>query len=67
MTDDARALADELIAEALRHERANDLRRPDWTAAELIETTFPAPRFAVPGLIPEGLTFFAGAPKVGKS
>jgi hypothetical protein len=28
---------------------------------------FPEPRFAVPGLVPEGLTFFAGAPKLGKS
>jgi hypothetical protein len=29
--------------------------------------TFPPARFAVPELIPDGLTFFAGAPKLGKS
>lgn len=29
--------------------------------------TFPPPRWAVPGLIPEGLTILAGAPKLGKS
>lgn len=28
---------------------------------------FPDPKWAVPGLFPEGLTLFAGAPKVGKS
>jgi hypothetical protein len=44
-----------------------DLQRKSWTAAELLGTDFPQPRFAVPGLIPEGLTFFAGAPKLGKS
>jgi hypothetical protein len=42
-------------------------RRTSWTAAELLADEFPEPRFAVPGLIPEGLTFFAGAPKLGKS
>lgn len=29
--------------------------------------TFPDPKWAVPGLIPEGLTLLAGPPKVGKS
>jgi RecA-family ATPase len=38
-----------------------------YSARELMETEFPEPRFAVPALIPEGLTFFAGAPKLGKS
>jgi hypothetical protein len=38
-----------------------------YSARELMETDFPEPRFAVPALIPEGLTFFAGAPKLGKS
>src|SRR5688572_20122765 len=42
-------------------------RRSSWTATDLIATEFPEPRFAVPGLIPEGLTLFAGAPKLGKS
>jgi hypothetical protein len=45
----------------------NGQRRTSWTAVELLADEFPAPRFAVPGLVPEGLTFFAGAPKLGKS
>lgn len=46
-------------------------RPPDakvfWTAAELLTTVFPEPRWIVPGLIPEGLVVLAGRPKVGKS
>lgn len=38
-----------------------------FTADELMETEFPEPRWAVPGLIAEGLTVLAGAPKLGKS
>lgn len=38
-----------------------------FTADELMETHFPEPRWAVPGLIAEGLTLLAGAPKLGKS
>jgi len=38
-----------------------------FTAAELQRQTFPAVEFAVPGLIPEGLTIVAGKPKIGKS
>lgn len=37
------------------------------TAADLEGMVFPPPRWAVPGLIPEGLTILAGSPKVGKS
>jgi hypothetical protein len=44
-----------------------DRPRSRYTARELVETEFPEPRFAIPALIPEGLTFFAGAPKLGKS
>src|SRR5690606_1208354 len=44
-----------------------DTRRTSWTAAELMATDFPEPRWAVPGLVPEGITLFAGPPKVGKS
>jgi hypothetical protein len=43
------------------------LRRTSYTAAELLATDFPAPRYAVPGIVAEGLNFFAGAPKLGKS
>jgi len=38
-----------------------------WTVAELYATTFPEPNWIIPGLIPPGLTFLAGRPKVGKS
>lgn len=38
-----------------------------WTAAELLQTDFPDPTWAVPEVIPVGLSFLAGRPKVGKS
>jgi RecA-family ATPase len=38
-----------------------------WSATELMATTFPPPRWAVPGVVPEGLTLLAAAPKFGKS
>lgn len=38
-----------------------------FNAHELMGTHFPEPRWAVPGLIAEGLTLLAGAPKLGKS
>lgn len=38
-----------------------------WSAAELMQTDFPEPRFAVPGIIPEGLTLLCATPKFGKS
>jgi len=41
--------------------------RTSWTAAELLRMDFPDPRWAVPGLIAEGVTLLAGPPKVGKS
>jgi hypothetical protein len=37
------------------------------SAAELLTLELPEPRWAVPGLVPEGLSVFAGAPKLGKS
>lgn len=42
-------------------------RVTSWTADELMNTDFPQPRWAVPGLIPEGVTLLVGAPKIGKS
>ena len=38
-----------------------------FTADELMKMHFPEPRWAVPGLIAEGLTLLGGAPKQGKS
>lgn len=43
------------------------MTRTAWTAAELMAATFPAPKWAVPGVVAEGLTLLVGAPKVGKS
>lgn len=37
------------------------------TCPELLEKTFPEPRWAVRGMIPEGLSFLVGGPKYGKS
>jgi hypothetical protein len=44
-----------------------DPYRRIWTAPELLATDFPDPRFAIEGIVPEGLTFLGGAPKIGKS
>ncbi len=38
-----------------------------FTAAELMRTEFPEPRWAVPGLVAEGLNLLVGSPKLGKS
>ncbi|GAA0445357.1 hypothetical protein Acor_83330 [Acrocarpospora corrugata] len=38
-----------------------------WSAQELMSMTFPEPRWAVPGLLAEGVSLLAGPPKVGKS
>lgn len=41
--------------------------RTSWTAEELMGMDFPTPRWAVPGIVCEGVTLLAGPPKVGKS
>jgi hypothetical protein len=41
--------------------------RTSWTAAELLAEEFSEPRWAVPGIVPEGCILLAGPPKVGKS
>lgn len=41
--------------------------RSSWTAKDLMRHEFPEPRYAVPGLLAEGLNLLAGAPKLGKS
>jgi hypothetical protein len=38
-----------------------------WPADVLMATAFPDPRWAVPGVLCEGLSLLAGPPKVGKS
>jgi len=42
-------------------------RQTRFTAIELMSMEFPAPRWAVPGILPEGCTILAGKPKKGKS
>ncbi len=37
------------------------------SAASLMAKEFPEPKFAIPGLLSEGVTLFAGKPKLGKS
>lgn len=37
------------------------------TAQTILETEYPEPKWAVKGVIPEGTTFIAGPPKLGKS
>jgi AAA domain len=51
----------------LEHPPEHHLRRTSWSAADLLSEEFAEPRFAVDGLLPEGLTFMCGAPKLGKS
>lgn len=59
------AKADPVVA-ALRAGDPHPPRRA-WTAAELLAAQFPDPKWAVPGLVPSGLTLLAGRPKLGKS
>lgn len=46
---------------------APDPPRRGITARELMAKTFPPIKYVVPGYVVEGLTVFAGAPKLGKS
>lgn len=41
--------------------------RTSWTAADLMTMDFPEPKWAVPGVICEGVSLLCGPPKVGKS
>ncbi len=41
--------------------------RTYWTATDLLAADWPEPRWAVPGLVAEGVTLLAGQPKIGKS
>lgn len=50
-----------------RSDRPPVRRITAWTAADLMAATFPEPRWAVPGLLAEGVSVLAGPPKVGKS
>ena len=41
--------------------------KTSWTVAELYDADFPEPQWAVADLVPVGLSFLAGRPKIGKS
>ena len=48
--------------------RRLELARPDtFTAADLMALELPEVRWAVPDIVPEGVTILAGKPKLGKS
>ena len=47
--------------------RHQGLRRHRWTAAELMGVQFPPARYAVPGVVAEGVNLLCGPPKIGKS
>ena len=56
------------IVEGKRTMSSDDFRnKKTWTVDELLSTEFPDPKWAVPGIIPEGLTILGGRPKKGKS
>jgi len=50
-----------------RAEPVSTARRTSWNARELLDADFPEPRWAVPGLVAEGLNLLVGPPKIGKS
>ena len=54
---------------ALRVVPGDEPTRPatSWTAQQLMATEFPPPRWAVPGIMCEGVNLLCGPPKVGKS
>lgn len=61
----ALAKADDSLTRLIASDPGPD--KTTWTAAELLHTEFPDPKWAVPDVIPVGLSFLAGRPKVGKS
>jgi len=50
-----------------KNSKSQDATKNRWTVAELLDAEFPEPKWAIPDLIPEGLTIIGGRPKVGKS
>ncbi|GAA0469335.1 hypothetical protein Aca07nite_28020 [Actinoplanes capillaceus] len=55
-------------AEVLSPEQARPARiRTAWTAADIMAMEFAPPKWAVPGVLSEGVNLLCGPPKVGKS
>ena len=63
---DLKAKAQELQATAARAVHTGPTLKL-LTADEILTTDWPEPVWAIPGLLPAGLTILAGKPKVGKS
>ncbi|RLK59929.1 AAA domain-containing protein [Actinokineospora cianjurensis] len=55
------------VVRPLRPEDDGPMLRTAWTADQLLAADFPEPKWAVPGVICEGVNLIAGPPKVGKS
>ena len=51
---------------ASKGKRVNPWKTGDW-GDELMDRTFPEPRWAIEGLLPEGVTLLAGTKSIGKS
>ena len=66
-TADLAAAAGRLQKLALAPQPGRPPTGTGWSAADLLVAEFPQPEWAVPGLIPVGLSFLGGRPKVGKS
>ena len=60
-------LRDRVVPEPASVSSPNGRPRSSWTARDLLQADFPEPRWAVPGVLAEGLNLLAGAPKLGKS
>jgi hypothetical protein len=63
-------LAADLVQAEMKREFAEDPTQPPLqllTAHDILTTDWPEPVWAIPNLLPVGLTILAGRPKVGKS
>lgn len=47
--------------------KKSDYKASIMSAADLLAKEFPEPKYAVEGILPEGLTVFVGKPKLGKT
>ncbi|MBA7485202.1 hypothetical protein ES707_20740 [subsurface metagenome] len=56
-----------IIIDGARPRRARVKVKTSFTLAELMSMELPEPRWAVPGILPEGCSILAGKPKMGKS
>jgi len=55
------------LAALVSADQSSDEHKGRWTADELLSAQFPPIVWVVPDLLPEGLSFLAGRPKLGKS